>query len=70
MQKKELIEFLAMKHVEKHKKYLGIPTIAGRSKKFIFSEISDRIWKKLQGWKGSRTGKEVLLKAVFQAIPS
>ncbi|XP_021752040.1 uncharacterized protein LOC110717604 [Chenopodium quinoa] len=62
-----------MKKVDIHEKYLGIPTIVGRSKKSVFTTLKDSIWKKLQGWKEkllSRAGKEVLLKAVIQAIPT
>ena len=64
---------LGMREVEWHDKYLGLPTLLGRSKKISFASIIDRIWKKLQGWKEkllSRAGKEVLIKAVAQAIPS
>ncbi|XP_048499711.1 uncharacterized protein LOC104890046 isoform X5 [Beta vulgaris subsp. vulgaris] len=72
-QQEALMGILKMRRVDKHDKYLGIPSIAGRSKKAIFDSILDRIWKKLQGWKEkllSRAGKEVLLKAVIQAIPT
>lgn len=72
-QKEELLRILNMRPVEKHNKYLGIPTIVGRSKKVVFDALLDRIWKKLQGWKEkllSKTGKEILLKSVIQAIPT
>ena len=64
---------LAFKAVEGHDKYLGLPTYIGSSKKRIFQSIQDRVWKKLKGWKGqllSQAGREVLLKAVAQAIPT
>uniref|UniRef100_A0A2N9FNB8 Reverse transcriptase domain-containing protein n=1 Tax=Fagus sylvatica TaxID=28930 RepID=A0A2N9FNB8_FAGSY len=54
-------------------KYLGLPPIIGRAKKRAFNEIKDRIWKRLQGWKEkllSQAGREVLIKAVIQAIPT
>ncbi|XP_021742857.1 uncharacterized protein LOC110708937 [Chenopodium quinoa] len=72
-QKDEIMSALKMRQVDRHGKYLGIPTAAGRSKKAIFGALLDRIWKKLQGWKEklfSRAGKETLLKAVIQAIPT
>ena len=57
----------------RHTKYLGLPSIIGRSKKQIFAEIKEKVGKKLAGWKGkllSLGGKEILIKAVAQAIPS
>ena len=71
MRKEDLITLLNMKQVDKNQKYLGIPTVTGRSKKVVLCSILDRIWKKLRGWKEkllSRAGKEVLLKVVVQAI--
>ena len=64
---------LSFKAVEGHEKYLGLPTFIGSSKKRIFQSIQDRVWKKLKGWKGqclSQAGREVLIKAIAQAIPS
>jgi len=56
-----------------HAKYLGLPTIFGRSKKAVFEGIKQRIWKKLQGYKErllSQPGKEILLKSIAQVIPT
>ncbi|KAL5564302.1 hypothetical protein UlMin_027466 [Ulmus minor] len=53
--------------------YLGLPTFSMRNKRVQFGFIWDRVMKKLQGWKEkffSQRGKEVLLKAVVQAIPT
>ena len=64
---------LTFKAVEGHDKYLGLPTYIGSSKKRVFQTIHDRVWKKLKGWKGqclSQAGREVLIKAVAQAIPT
>lgn len=39
----------------------------------IFNFIKDRVWKKFKGWKEktlSKAGREVLIKALAQAIPS
>ena len=44
-----------------------------RSKKISFIGIKDRIWNKLQEWKEkfhSKAGKEILIKAVAQSIPT
>ena len=67
-----LREKLAFKEIKAHQCYLGLPTYVGRSKKVVFNEVCDRVLKKLKGWKEkllSKAGKEVLLKAVIQAIP-
>ena len=45
----------------------------GKSKAQTFSYLKERGWKKIQGWKEkllSKAGKDVLIKAVAQAIPS
>lgn len=39
----------------------------------MFTYLKDRVWKRIQGWKEkllSKVGKETLLKAVAQAIPT
>lgn len=67
------MDTLGVREVDKHEKYLGLPTIIGRSKKAVFTCLKERIWKKLHGWKEkllSKPGKEVLIKAVAQAIPT
>ncbi|XP_057518017.1 uncharacterized protein LOC130798939 [Amaranthus tricolor] len=64
---------LDIKEVLSHDKYLGLLTKCFRSKNFSFVNLRDRIWKKLQGWKEkllSKVGKEVLIKAVTQSIPT
>ena len=56
-----------------HTKYLGLSSIIGRSNKVVFVEIKDKVCKKLAGWKGkllSLGGKEILIKAVAQAVPT
>lgn len=62
-----------VKTLTRHAKYLGLPVILGRSKKENFSMVMDRVWKKIKGWKEkvmSRSSKEILIKAVAQAIPN
>ena len=62
-----------MKEVEGFESYLGLPTLIGRAKYHTFSYLKDRIWKKLQRWKCMllfRDGKEILIKAVAQSVPT
>ena len=71
--RQNLLTLLQMKEVDYHAKYLGLPTILSRSKKAVFAGIKERVWKKLRGYKEkllSSPGKEIILKAVAQAIPS
>ena len=54
-------------------KYLGLPSVIGKSKNQVFAEIKEKTGKKLSGWKEkmlSMGGKEILIKAVTQAIPT
>ena len=64
---------LGVKEVDRFESYLGLPTLVGRAKYRTFSFLNDRVRKKIQWWKGkllSRVGKEVLIKAVAQSIPT
>uniref|UniRef100_A0A2N9G5C3 CCHC-type domain-containing protein n=1 Tax=Fagus sylvatica TaxID=28930 RepID=A0A2N9G5C3_FAGSY len=68
----EILSMFGSSPASQFEKYLGLPSILGRSKKRAFNEIKDRIWKRLQGWKEnllSQAGREILIKAVVQAIP-
>lgn len=54
-------------------KYLGMPSDVGSSVNGAFKYLKDRVWKRVQGWLEhtlSTGGKEVLIKAVAQAIPT
>ena len=49
-----------------------MPTDVGHSKNGTFKYLRDRVWDKIKGWMEkllSYAGKEVLIKAVAQAIP-
>ncbi|CAN1826409.1 LINE-1 retrotransposable element ORF2 protein [Linum perenne] len=53
-------------------RYLGLPSMVGRRKKQIFAYIKEHIGWRILSWKDrgiSKGGKEVLIKAVLQAIP-
>ncbi|KAK3205620.1 hypothetical protein Dsin_019666 [Dipteronia sinensis] len=52
-------------------RYLRLPTMMGKNKRQLFNEIKERVRKLFRGWKDnlfSFGGKEVLIKAVAQAI--
>ena len=71
--KQELKILLGVPEIKEYERYLGLPTVVGRKKRASLNFIKDRVWGKLQGWKEkllSQVGKEVLLKAVVQAIPT
>jgi hypothetical protein len=58
---------------QRYDTYLGLPALVGKSRIAAFQSIKERIWKRLQDWKLkflSQAGKEILLKAVIQAIPT
>ena len=57
----------------RHNKYLRLPSIIWKSKSQVFAEIKDRVAKKLASWKGkllSIGGREILIKAIAQAVPT
>ena len=71
--KNQLSNFLQVPEVKEYEKYLGLPAVVGRNKTESLNYIKERVWSKLQGWKEkllSQAGREILLKAVVQAIPT
>lgn len=68
-----LAETLHMQIWDNPRKYLGLPADWGRSKNSALAWIQDRLEVKMAGWKEcllNQAGKEVLIKAVLQAILS
>ena len=73
VEKEVILEFAGIPTSSSSEKYLGLPTLVGRSQVKAFKSITERVRKWLQDWKLrflSQAGKEILLKAVIQAIPS
>nr|XP_017239407.1 PREDICTED: uncharacterized protein LOC108212190 [Daucus carota subsp. sativus] len=72
-QKVIISSILGVSNDLQNSKYLGLPSLVGRSKKRVFGFVKERLWKRLQGWKDktiSRAGKTVLINNVATAIPS
>uniref|UniRef100_A0A803Q0L5 Reverse transcriptase domain-containing protein n=1 Tax=Cannabis sativa TaxID=3483 RepID=A0A803Q0L5_CANSA len=71
--RQQLALFMGVRQVDNHGKYLGLPSFVGRNKKEFLDQIKNKVWAKMKGWKSSMfsmAGKEVLIKAVVQAIPT
>jgi hypothetical protein len=66
--KSELLDIIGITCDALSEKYLGLPTVVGRSKDGAFKHITERSWGKVHGWKGqglSMEGKETLIKSVL-----
>jgi hypothetical protein len=71
--KKGVLDELHIKAEAKTEKYLGLPVYVSRSRTQTFEYLKERIWNKIQGWKErflSKAGKDILIKACAQAIPT
>jgi len=71
--REEILIILDMREVLSHEKYLGLPTFVGRSRKKPFLFLKDKIRQRMSVWMDrllSWAGREVLIKAVAQAIPT
>ncbi|KAL6227352.1 hypothetical protein ACLB2K_001311 [Fragaria x ananassa] len=67
-----LAALFEVERVNKHKKYLGLPTEVSYSKTEAFAYIMDKTKEKMKGWKDrilSAAGKEIMIKTVVQSIP-
>ncbi|KAL0316498.1 UNVERIFIED_CONTAM: hypothetical protein Sradi_5528000 [Sesamum radiatum] len=70
-EKQCLANRLGVQVASAHDRYLGLPTVAGRSRHTVFHNILDRIWIRIAGWNRkmlSQVGKGVLIKSVLQAL--
>lgn len=71
--KASLARILSIQVWDNPGKYLGLLAEWGRKKTSELGWIKERVVEKLEGWKENllnQAGKEVLIKAVIQAIPS
>jgi hypothetical protein len=68
-----ILQGMGVSAINRYEKYLGLPTLIGRSRISSFKGIKDWIWQRINGWKEkflSHAGKETFLKSVIQAIPT
>ncbi|XP_024156142.1 uncharacterized protein LOC112164137 [Rosa chinensis] len=69
----ELAEVFGVERVDKHDKYLGLPTKVSYSKIEAFQFIMEKTKNKMKNWKDktlSVAGKEVMIKSVVQSVPT
>jgi hypothetical protein len=69
----EILKLSGLTEASRFDSYLGLPALVGRSKMQAFNSIKEKVGKKLANWKCkflTQAGKEILLKAVIQAIPT
>jgi ribonuclease HI len=71
--KQTVLGVLGIPRESRNERYLGLPVHLGASKSKEFEYLKEKIWQHIQGWKEkilSKAGKEILIKAVAQAIPT
>ena len=71
--KEHLLSLARINSTRCYEKYLGLPSLVGKSWMEAFMGIKNRIWEWINGWKEKflfQARKEVLLKAIIQAIPT
>ncbi|KAF5445283.1 hypothetical protein F2P56_034346 [Juglans regia] len=73
MSQQQIMHLAGVQSTSNLEKYLGLPTLVGRKKIASFHSLIDRTWSRVSNWRTkffSAAGKEILLKAVLQAIPT
>jgi hypothetical protein len=71
--KVSVLNALGIPRESQNQRYLGLPVHLGPSKSKEFEYLKEKIWRRIQGWKErllSKAGKEILIKAIAQAIPT
>ena len=71
--KLQVRSILSIDQEARSEKYLGLPVTVGKSRKRTFEYIKKKVWVRIQGWQEkllSKAGKEILIKAVAQSIPT
>jgi hypothetical protein len=63
----KISQLSGLQAIQSYDKYLGLPTLVGKSRTQAFAGIKDRVWNCLNNWKTkffTQAGKEILIKAV------
>jgi hypothetical protein len=71
--REEIMDILEVHNEALSEKYLGMPTNVGTAANGAFKYLKDQVWKRVQGWLEQTLlagAKEVLIKAVVQAVPT
>jgi len=71
--KTSITQIMGVKQVLGTGNYLGLPSMIGRNRKTTFNYIKDRVWNRINSWSSkclSKSGREVMIKSVLQAIPT
>lgn len=72
-EKEQLVEIFGVQTDDEKGMNLGLPYMIRRSKEEILSFVKEKVKNKLKRWKEkalTQVGKEILIKAVTQAIPT
>lgn len=71
---RDIITIIAsIRRTNSYEEYLGLPALMGRSRCHSFKRVLDKVHTKISSWKSkllSQVGKEILIKAVIQSIPT
>jgi hypothetical protein len=68
-----ILQIVGVPTSQRYDKYLGLLALVGRSQVWEFQILTKRVGKRVSDWKRkflSQAGKEIMLKAVIQAIPT
>jgi hypothetical protein len=71
--RQEILRLSGLQKAQRYDTYLGLPSLVGKFRVQSFHSIKDKVWNRLNNWKVkfiSHVRKDVLLKAVVQAIPT
>lgn len=71
--RQQICDMLQMEEAGENCKYLGLPNMMQRSKTATLGFLKDQVRRKASSWDGkiiSKGGKEVLVKAIIQSLPT